>query len=300
MRYRACQLCTRSVGAVNVGGNLALSALKGFLGVVGGSQALVADAIHSFADLLSSGLLVIGLHVAKRPANDRHPYGYGKVEFIVAVGIYALLLSAGGFIMWDSVHMILDKEEVNPSFVTLFAALVSAGVNEMMYRQSRCAGRQLQSPSIEANAAEKRADVFSSLAVLAGIAGAKLGIHILDPVAAVLVACLILHSSIKGIKEAIGGLMDCALDEEVLADLRDAALAVAGVARVGAVRSRVLGQRVWVDLEVCTDGRRTLEEGELLQREVVAAVKSSVGRPGDVMVHLRAHQKSEARLDDGE
>jgi len=198
MRYRACQLCSQSIGAVNIGGNLALTAVKGYLGVVGGSQALVADAIHSLADLLSSGLLLVGLRVAHRPANAKHPYGYGKVEFLVAVGIYALLLAAGGFIIYDSVHMIVDKQEVSPSGITIFGALLSAVVNEMMYRQSLCVGRQLQSPSIVANAAEKRADVYSSLAVLAGIVGAKLGVHVLDPLAAVLVAALILHSSLKG------------------------------------------------------------------------------------------------------
>jgi len=295
MRYRACQSCTRSIGAVNIGGNLALTAVKGFLGVVGGSQALVADAIHSLADLLSSGLLLVGLRVARRPANVQHPYGYGKVEFIVAVGIYSLLLAAGGFIMYDSVHMIVDKEEVSPSAITLFGALLSAVVNEMMYRQSLCAGRQLQSPSIVANATEKRADVYSSLAVLAGIAGAKLGVHLLDPLAAVLVAGLILHSSLKGIWGGMQGLMDRALDPELLQRMEAAAATIPGVAGLGAVRSREIGQRIWVELDVFTDGRQTLQEAEELRREVTSALRGCVDRPGELVVHLRADD--EARSD---
>ncbi|HEY3359021.1 MAG TPA: cation diffusion facilitator family transporter [Polyangia bacterium] len=287
MRYRACQTCTRSIGAVNVGGNLVLTAIKGFLGVAGGSQALVADAIHSLADLLSSGLLLVGLRVARRPADERHNYGYGKVEFLVAVGIYTLLLGAGGFIMYDSVHMIVDKEEVRPSVATIFGALLSAVINEMMYRQSRCAGRQLRSPSIVANATEKRADVYSSLAVLAGILGAKLGIHILDPLAAVLVAALILHSSFKGIWEAGQGLLDSSLEVDVMCGIEAAALGVPGVRGLGRVRSREIGQRVWVDVEVHTDGDQTLAAGERLRRQVVAAVRRTVERPGDILVHLR-------------
>lgn len=288
MRYRACQSCTRSIGAVNVGGNLALSALKGFLGVVGGSQALVADAIHSLADLLSSGLLVVGLKVARRPADPRHPYGYGKVEFLVAVGIYVLLLLAGGFILYDSVHMIVEGEEVSPSFVTLFGALLSAGLNEMMYRQSLCAGHQLCSPSIVANATEKRADVYSSLAVLAGIAGAKMGIHALDPLAAVLVACLILHSSVTGIWQAIEGLLDGAVDEDLVERACEAARAVRGVSGLGQVRSREIGQRIWLEVEVLTDGGRTLEAGEGLRREIRRAMAGAVDREGEFVVHLRA------------
>ncbi|MBI5481368.1 MAG: cation transporter [Deltaproteobacteria bacterium] len=297
MRYRACQRCAQSIGPVNIGGNLALTAVKGFLGVVGGSQALVADAIHSLADLLSSGLLFVGLRVARRPANSRHPYGYGKVEFLVAVGIYTLLLAAGGFIMYDSVHLIVHRHDVTPSAITLLGALLSAVVNEMMYRQSLCAGRQLQSPAVVANAAEKRADVYSSLAVLAGIAGAKLGVHVLDPLAAVLVAGLILHSSVKGIWEAMQGLTDSALDPELLRRLEVAAGEVPGVAGLGSVRSRVIGQRIWVELDVFTDGRQSLQEAEELRREVVGALRRCVGRPGDVVVHLRADDQ-EARCDD--
>jgi cation diffusion facilitator family transporter len=288
MRYRACQTCTRSIGPVNIGGNLTLTAVKGFLGVAGGSQALVADAIHSLADLLSSGLLLVGLRIARRPANQRHPYGYGKVEFLVAVGIYTLLLAAGGFIMYDSIHMIVDKEVVSPSIPTIFGALLSAVVNEMMYRQSLCAGHQLRSPSIIANAMEKRADVYSSLAVLAGILGAKLGVHLLDPLAAALVAALILHSSFKGIWEALQGLLDSSLESDVMCRVEAAALGVPGVRRLGAMRSREMGQRVWLDLEVHTDGGKTLAEAERLRQQVTAVVRACIERPGEVVVHLRA------------
>jgi len=297
MRYRACQLCSQSIGPVNIGGNLALTAIKGYLGVVGGSQALVADAVHSLADLLSSGLLLVGLRVAHRPANARHPYGYGKVEFLVAVGIYTLLLAAGGFIIYDSVHMIVDKQDVTPSGITLFGALLSAVMNEMMYRQSLCVGRQLQSPSIVANAAEKRADVYSSLAVFAGIVGAKLGVHVLDPLAAVLVAALILHSSLKGIWEAMQGLMDKSLEPEVLQRMEAAALGVDGVAGVGPVKSREIGQRIWVELDVFTAGDQTLQDAEQLRREVTQALRGCVDRPGEVVVHLRADE-AEVRSED--
>jgi len=290
MRYRACQSCVKSIPVVNIGGNLALASVKGFLGVVGGSQALVADAIHSLADLISSCLLLVGLEIARRPANERHPYGYGNVEFLVAVGIYLLLIGAGGFILFDSIHMIVDKEDVNPAVLTMFAAALSAVLNEIMYRQSVCAGEQLQSPSISANAAEKRADVYSSLAVLTGIIGAKLGMHLLDPIAAILVACLILHSSIKGLNDAFVGLLDRSLEPELLADIERAALAVPGVAALEAIRSRSIGRRVWVELDVATDGRQTIQQGEKVRRELIQAVAAvcavCVDRPGDILVRL--------------
>jgi cation diffusion facilitator family transporter len=264
-----------------------LSVIKGFLGVVGGSQALVADAIHSLADLISSGLLVVGLHIAKRPADQRYPYGYGKVEFVVAVGIFTLLLAAGGFIFYDSFHMIIHGDEVKPSFIAIFGALLSIVGNELMYRQSACAGRRLRSPSMLANSAEKRADVLSSGAVLVGILGAKCSVHVLDPLAAVLVACLILHSSLKGLWEALQGLIDNALPESLLDNLRKAVRAVPGVAGLGQLRSREIGQRVAVEIEVLTDGRQTLEETEGLREQVVRVAAECVERPGEFIVTLR-------------
>ncbi len=264
-----------------------MSVVKGFLGVVGGSQALVADAIHSLADLISSGLLVVGLRIARRPADERYPYGYGKVEFVVAVGIFTLLLAAGGFIFYDSFHMIIHGDEVNPSFIAIFGALLSVVGNELMYRQSVCAGRRLSSPSMIANSAEKRADVLSSAAVLVGILGAKCSIHVLDPLAAVLVACLILHSSLKGLWQALQGLIDGALPEALMDRVEEAARAVPGVAGVGRLRSREIGQSVAVEIEVLTDGGQTLEEAEGLREQVSRVAAKCVERPGEFIVTLR-------------
>jgi len=283
----ACDRCVDSVGAVSIGGNLALATVKGFLGVLGGSQALVADAVHSFADLISSGLLFVGLRVASRPADERHQFGYGKVEFIVAVGIYLLLLAAGGYILYDSAHMIIHGERVNPSFVTVFGALLSVVGNELMYRHSRCAGSRVNSPSMLANSVEKRADVYSSLAVLVGIVGAKCSIHVLDPLAAVLVACLILHSSLKGLWEALQGLMDSSLPADLIERVEATVREVPGVLELGRLRSREMGQRIWVELEVLTDGNRTLDEAENLRKEIARAAAGCADRPGEFVVHLR-------------
>jgi cation diffusion facilitator family transporter len=283
----ACDKCVDSVGAVSVGGNLALATIKGFLGVLGGSQALVADAVHSFADLISSALLFVGLRVANRPADQRHPFGYGKIEFIVATGIYLLLLSAGGFIMYDSFDMIIHGEKVNPSFITVFGALLSVVGNELMYRHCACAGSRMNSPSMLANSVEKRADVYSSLAVLVGILGAKGGIHLLDPLAAVVVACLILHSSLKGLWEALQGLMDSSLPSELLERMESAVRQVPGVLNVSRLRSRELGQRIWVEIEILTDGNRTLDDVESLREEISRVAASCVDRFGEFVVHLR-------------
>jgi len=142
MRYAACEKCAHSVGTVNVLGNVFLMVIKAYLGIVGRSTALIADAIHSGADLIASMMLVLGLRISRKPSNNRYPWGYGKVEFLVAIVIYTSLICAGFIIFIDALECIVNNEEVNPSAIALVGALLSIVVNELMYRQSICAGNR--------------------------------------------------------------------------------------------------------------------------------------------------------------
>lgn len=287
MRYAACERCANSVGTVNVLGNIFLMVVKAYLGIIGRSTALLADAIHSGADLIASMMLVLGLRISRKPSNSRYPWGYGKVEFLVAVVIYTSLICAGVVIFIDAVESIVRNEAVDPSAITLVGALLSIVVNELMYRQSICAGNQVKSPAIIANAWEKRSDALSSIAVFLGIAGAKLGCHFLDPLAAILVAFYIVKFSIEMIIEAVSGLLDSALDEETTDTICRSVREVFGVKGINTIRSRELGQSVWIDLEVLVDGNSEVGKIARLKEEVRNAVLNKLGRIGNVVVYLK-------------
>jgi cation diffusion facilitator family transporter len=287
LRYRACAKCANSVGIVNVIVNTFLMIMKGYLGIVGRSTALVADAIHSSADVVSSVMLVFGLRVARRPADKRYPFGYGKVEFLVAVVIYSSLISAGVVIFIDAISTIVHREQVSPSMATLWGAVISIIVNEMMFRQSVCAGSQLKSPSMVANAWEKRSDAFSSGAVFVGIAGAMLGWHFMDPLAAILVAVYILKFSCEMLWEAFKGLLDTALDSKLVEGVRRSAGSIEGVLGIEAIRSREIGQNVWIDLEILVDGDAVVEDVNRIKDEVRQAVSKEFDRPSNVFVYLK-------------
>lgn len=287
LRFRACASCAESVGMLNVVANIFLTILKAYLGVVGGSAALVADAIHSLADVISAIMLVVGLQVAGRQADSSYPYGYGKVEFLVAVVIYTSLLLAAFLIFGDAIYCILQKECVNPSVVTLFGAIISIAVNEVMFRQSVCVGTQLKSPSMVANAWEKRSDAISSVAVLLGITGAKLGYHCLDPAAAIVVAVYIFKGSVDNITEAFRGLLDRSLSTEIVAGIREAASKVQGVSSISALRTREIGQMAWIDIEVQVDGDLSVEEVLEIKQAVEKAVKCACERQAMVAVYVK-------------
>lgn len=286
LRYRACRWCANSVGAINISANLFLMIVKGYLGIVGGSKGLVADAIHSAADLLSSVMLVVGLRVANKPADSRHPYGYGKAEFLVAVIIYTSLMCAGVVILVDAISCIVHRENADPAIATAGAAVVSVVANEMMFRQCICAGTQLGSPSLVANAWEKRSDVLGSIAVLVGILGAKLGCSVLDPIAAGVVGGIILKTSAEMLRDGFARLIDVALDPKVVEEIRRSAANVEGVRAVGQVRSREMGRTVWVDVEVLVDNESRLKLIEHVKEDVRQAIVAALDRPATVVVYL--------------
>ena len=288
LRYRACKKCASSVGLVNVLANAGLTTIKGYLGVVGRSTALVADAIHSAADFIAAVLLLLGLKMAAKPADEEYPYGYGKVEFLVAVAIYTSLMIAGIVILIDAVSSIIHFENVKPSPIAIWGAVISIIVNEMMYRQSICAGSQVNSPSMIANAWEKRTDVLASIAVLVGIVGANLGFHFLDPLMAILVAFYIMKFSVEMIFIAFNGLLDQALVPEVVQGIRDNATAIEGVRGIAQIRSREIGQNVWIDLEVIVDGNFEISRANRIKNEVRQAVLSGIDRPAHVVVYLKS------------
>lgn len=287
LRYRACTKCANSIGVINVLANTFLMVIKGYLGVVGRSTALVADAIHSGADVISSVMLLFGLRIAKKPSDKDYPYGYGKVEFLVAIVIYTSLIAAGIVIFMDAMSAIVHKTSDPPSIVTIFGAFLSVVVNEMMYRQSICAGTQLKSPSIVANAFEKRSDALSSVAVFFGILGAKLGCHSLDPLAAIVVAIYIVKFSVEQIWEAVKGLLDTSVDPEIVNGIRTSIKTVTGVHAVESVRTREIGQIVWVDLEIQVEGSARVGKTGGLKKEIQRVVKEALGRKAQVAVYLK-------------
>ena len=208
MKHNACKKCIASVGNANIIGNLLMIALKGYLGVIGGSKGLIADAIHSCADLLATIVMMIGLKISGRKKDSKYPYGYGKAEHLVAITIYIFLIVIALYIIYEGVLAIMEGRLVIPCTIAVWGAVLSILINELMFRFTYCAGTQANSPAIIAKAWETRTDVYSSIAVVIGIIGAKIGFHFMDPLAAVVVGLLILRTCFEMIREAMFALMD--------------------------------------------------------------------------------------------
>ncbi|MBF0360313.1 MAG: cation transporter [Oligoflexia bacterium] len=282
MKHKACEKCVDSLGWTNVGGNSFIALVKMYLGFVGGSTALFADGIHSFGDVAGSITMLLGLKVAKNSHSNRFPYGFGKFEYIAASVIYVLLFLIGIYIFINAIHIILLKHPINPDMVTIIGALISLAANELMYRQSICAGNQLNSPSMIANAHEKRADVWSSLAVLIGIIGSKMGFHFLDPLMALVVSFFIFNICITMTYQSIKGLMDSALPkkdrETILQEIDKYSTEV----ELKNLRTREIGQKVSIEIEAKVKANMILENLDMIKFKLREEIMKKIEREGEV------------------
>ncbi|WP_223702870.1 cation diffusion facilitator family transporter [Sutcliffiella deserti] len=279
---------------VGVFGNIILAILKGWVGVVANSRALVADAVHSASDVAGSMAVYVGLKAAKQPPDEDHPYGHGKAENIAAIIVAVLLLIVGFEIGKSSVGAFFEPLEA-PKVMAIYAVIISIIVKEAMFRYKYNLGKKIKSDAIIVNAYEHRSDVFSSFAALIGISGAIIGENIgvdwlvyLDPVAGLFVAAIIIKIAWQLGSESIHNTMDHVMHEEDTEELRNVVVAVPGVLKLDELHAREHGHYVIVDLKISVDPYITVEAGHLIGKKVKAKLLENKD-VRDVMVHINPY-----------
>ncbi|KPA17998.1 magnetosomen protein MamB, greigite-specific, partial [Candidatus Magnetomorum sp. HK-1] len=222
--FRECYWCADNVGRIALWGNIGLFVLKLFCGIAGNSKALVADAVHSGADVLTAAIVMICLHISKSPPDEDHPYGHGNTEYIASLFIGISLFSVVVLIIYTSIQDILSGVSQHPDTIALAGLIISIAGNELMFRHSFCCGIRFKSPAMIANAWENRADVYSSIAALIGVIGAMVGIPVMDSVGAILVALLIGNTAIVMVKDSWNGIMDHSLADAIEENIKQEAM----------------------------------------------------------------------------
>ena len=181
-----------------------------------------------------------------------------------------------------------------PHFSAVLVAIISIGANETLFRYMRCAGVQLKSQTIMANAWANRADCFSSTAVIIGVVGSKLGFHHLDPIAAIFVVAVIIKVSIKILLDSVKALMDTSVNDVYGEQITDIARNVADVRGIRGLRTRQIGKKIWVDLDILIDPHSTIDEGNRVAERVKTALKRKIADLERVMVHLKPMESMES------
>jgi len=273
---------------MNFWANLGLCIIKLIGGIFGSSQALIADAVHSLSDVIVAMLVIVGLKVSSAPPDDDHHWGHGNIEFIVSAIIGTLLVCTAITLTVVSLATIIRGDIYNPSILAVWAAAISVVANEIMFRHSLCAGEQMDSPAMIANAWENRSDVYSSIAVLVGVFGARIGVVTLDPIAAIIVGVMIAKNGLKTLMSGVKGITDRSFDnKEMLSQIRELVLKEDGIVNIDKLRARKTGQKVWIDLEAIFKPEMKVAEVKKTINSARNNVINKFERIGDVVIVSR-------------
>jgi cation diffusion facilitator family transporter len=282
-RYRVTQRAT----LVGAGVNLLLAVVKILFGVIGHSQSLLADGLHSLSDLLSDGLVLFAAYHAKEAPDDEHPYGHGRFETAgtLALGLFLFLVGAG--VIWDAVERLFSPEALLvPSMTTLWVAAFSIVANEALYFYTQHLAKQIRSDLLRANAWHHRSDSISSVVVLVGIGGTLVGLPYLDAIAAVLVGLMILHIGWQLVWQSVHELVDSGLEEQRVEEIKQVITSVAGVKDVHMLRTRKMGGHASADVHVQVASWLSVSEGHRISEVVMQRLLESVEELVDVTVHI--------------
>jgi cation diffusion facilitator family transporter len=264
----------------------ALGLAKITVGFLAGSQALVADGVHSLSDLATdAGVLVVTV-LARREPDAGHPYGHDRFETLGSLVLGAVLLVVAGGLAYDSLLRLLSARFPTPGPAALVVALLSIAGKEWIFRWTRRVAERIGSRLLLANAWHSRSDALSSVAVLLGVSGAMAGFPWLDLVAAIAVAGLVGWVGWRLIAGAAQELVDTGLSPSALADVRLATLDVQGVLGVHQVRSRRMGAAVLLDLDIVVRPEVSVSEGHQIAWTVSRRLRDRFPEVRDVKVHV--------------
>ena len=273
--------------------NMVLFAFKLVAGIVGRSGAMIADAVHSASDFATDIVVLAFVHISSKPRDDDHKWGHGKYETLASLIIGVALFAVGVDIFVDSAEKIkaVVAGEVlpRPGVIAIIAAAVSIVAKEALYQWTARIGKQIDSPSVVANAWHHRSDALSSIGALLGIGlayflGEKW--RIADPIAAIVVAALIVKVAIDLCRTALAELLEKSLPREVEEEILSIISATPNVHKPHNLRTRRIGSDIAIEVHIRVEGSMTVFASHEISKDIEKALRARFGERTAVAIHI--------------
>lgn len=269
--------------------NIFLALLKFILGVWGKSAALVTDSVHSLSDTVTDFVVLFGARYWTAPADENHPYGHGRIENILSGFIGAVLTTIGIVIGYNAIVSLISGVFFAPHPIGLVIAVASVVSKEILYRWTYVTGKRLKSKALVANALHHRSDSFSSIAVVIALFACMVfgdEWAFLDMAGALVVSVFIIYAGISIMREAFDVLSDKSVPIEMVNQILEISLKIDDVIDVHALRTRMLGGSVFVDMHIVVSKDLTVYQGHNISGCVKRELKEKIGDIVDVVVHI--------------
>ncbi len=284
------------VSVVSITGNILLSIIKAFAGIVAHSGAMISDAVHSVSDVIGSVIVIIGIKISEKDSDKEHPYGHERFECVAAIILAVTIFLTGLVIGKDAFEKITGGNYENlqvPEILAVVASIISIVIKEILCRYTKFYAKKYDSAVLMASAYDHRSDAFSSVGVLAGIIGARMGFPVLDAIASLIIGILIIKSSVEIFKDAVDKMVDHSCEKELEEQMIECASRQDGVISVDVFHTRVFGNKIYVDIEICADGNQTLNQAHIIAEQVHDVIEKNFPKVKHIMVHVNPGNKDD-------
>jgi cation diffusion facilitator family transporter len=273
-------------------GNTTLAIIKGLAGFFGNSYALIADAIESTTDIFASFLVLFGFKYAKRPADENHPYGHGKIEPLITFGVVAFLVVSATIIAYESIQNIQTPHKLPKSWTLIVLGLIIVW-KEISFQIVIRKSKQTNSSSLKADAWHHRSDAITSVMAFIGISIAIIfgkGYETADDWAALFASAFILYNSYLILRPALGEVMDEQLYEDLILEIRKKSIEVKGVLDTEKCFIRKSGMKFHVDLHAIVNNQITVKSGHDIAHKLKDYLREEIPNLGHVLIHIEPNE----------
>ncbi|MDF0478746.1 cation diffusion facilitator family transporter [Vagococcus sp. PNs007] len=287
-RYRELKAAEKGA-VISILAYILIAVLKLTVGVWADSSALRADGLNNFTDIIASLAVLIGLRLARRPADDNHRYGHWKVETVASMVTSFIMVVVGGQVLISSIKAFLNHTTTSPDPIAAYVGVFSAALMLGVYLYNRNLAKRVNSQALLAAAKDNLSDAYTSIGTAIAILAASFNWHWLDNGAALVVGLIIIKTGLEVFSESAFSLSDGFSEEEIETYRKDI-LAIPGIIDVADIRGRTYGANIFLDVVVLMDGDMTVEESHDIteQIEIMLSIKYKVF---DTDVHVEPYKE---------
>lgn len=276
----------KSVTYLGIVINISLTIIKVAVGLLSGSLALLADGLHSLSDMATDAVVLLGLRFSSKEPDQCHPYGHGRAETLSAGLVALVLIVVGGAMIYYAAIAIARDEIITPRIGVLVAAIFSIAAKEWLYRVTKKAAIQSNSPALYANAWHHRSDAFSSIAVVIGFVSLEFGFSHGDQIAAIAVGLMIIFVGVRVIGDCMRELTESAVDSDTIEHIKQIINSDSSIHQWHKLRTRMVGREVFLDLHILVDPLLNIAAAHEVTERLEKALDEEISRPVNITIHV--------------
>lgn len=278
--------------------NIFLAIIKAIGGILSGSRALIADALHSASDIVGSVVVLFAVKIANKPPDKEHPYGHGKAENVASIIVALLLIFVGFEISLSSTKIFFGEKPPAPGTIALVILIISIIIKEILFQYKYWLGKKYNSSALISEAWHHRSDSLSSLAALVGVGlaiiGEKYKIDLLlygDAIAGIIVSIIVIKVGYELARDSSNVILEQVLSDKEIEKYIDTVLDIGGVKEIDELLARTHGQYVIIDIKLSVDASITVLEGHDIAVFVKNALMETYPEVEDVLVHINPYKR---------